>query len=38
MLTRHECKNIIDEAFLEDNNSIMTEHDYDEELKAEFSM
>ena len=38
LLGKHEWKSIINEAFLEENNAVITERDYDESLKAEFDM
>ena len=38
LLGKYECKNLIREAFMEENNAVMTEHDYAEALKAEFYM
>ena len=38
LLGRHECKNILNEAFLSDINTVMTERDYAKALKADFDM
>ena len=38
LLGKHECKNLINKAFLEDMNAVMTERHYAEALNAYFEM
>ena len=35
-LVKHKCKSLRNESSLVDINNVMTEHDYDEALKAKF--
>ena len=37
-LGKHECKYLRRKYFSDDNNSVMTERDYDKSLKEEFDM
>ena len=38
LLGKHECKNLIREYFLSDNNSVMKEHDYADAFKEKFDI
>ena len=38
LIGRHWCKNIGNEAFLEDMNAVVTENNHAEELKLEFDI